>query len=223
MAAPAATTVLVVEDDPLARHAYRSLLESLAPGIRQVGETGSTETALQKALTLQPDVVLVDLHLGTADGLDLTRGLIHRGFTGDVLVVSVLPEEPYAVRALEAGASGYLRKEHVTRHLGDAITAVAQGESYLHPAAAPRLVYTLLRSPSPRLPGPRPALTPRERETLALLAQGLSNKEIAAALRCSTRTAKAHVSQILHKLGVADRTQAALLAVRYGLVTTEVS
>jgi len=223
VAASPPTTVFVVEDDPLARHAYRSLLESLAPGIRLVGEAASTEAALQDALTLNPHVVLVDLHLGTADGLDLTRGLIHRGFAGGVLVVSVLPEEPYALRALEAGARGYLRKEHVAHELGQAIEAVGRGETYLHPATAPRLVSSLLRSPGPRPVRLRPALTPREREALALLTQGLSNKEIAAALRCSTRTAKAHVSQILRKLGVEDRTQAALLAVRCGLVGSEVS
>src|SRR5690606_18473558 len=196
------TTVLLVEDDPLARHAYRSLLESLAPSIRLVGEAASPEAALEHAFALQRRVVLVDLQLGTADGLDLTRGLSHRGFTGGVLVVSGLPDELYALRALEAGARGYLRKDHVAHELERAIRTVGRGETYLHPAAAPHLVSSLLQAWVPRPTGPRTALTPRELETLALLTQGLSNKETAAALHCSTRTAKAHVSRILQKLGV---------------------
>ncbi|BAS28678.1 LuxR family transcriptional regulator [Limnochorda pilosa] len=209
----------MVERDPLARQAYHALLEGLAPEVERAGDAADPEEAVELILARQPDVVVSDLRLGTTSGLALIQALVQRGFTGGILVVSVMPEDPYALRALEAGASGYLHKERVGHHLREAITAVAQGRTYLHPETAPHLLRRLLepRGPKPR----RPSLTPRERETLELVAHGLSNKEIAARLRCTTRTVKAHVSRILQKLGVEDRTQAAILAVRFGLVTTE--
>lgn len=213
-------TVLIVDNDPLARHAYRSLLERMVPPILTAGEAASAEEAMNVVLSLQPQVVLLDLHLGDASGLQLARALFHRGYEGAILVVSVLPEAPHALQALEAGAAGYLRKEDVPHHLGEAIQTVARGGTYLRPPVAAWLLHGLVRS---RSRSSHPALTHREQQTLALLARGLSNKEIAAHLDCSTRTAKAHVSQVLRKLGVEDRTQAALLAVRFGLVETVVS
>ncbi len=161
MATSLPTTVLLVEDDPLARHAYRSLLESLAPSIRLVGEAASPEAALEHAFALQPRVVLVDLQLGTADGLDLTRGLIHRGFTGGVLVVSVLPDEPYALRALEAGARGYLRKDHVAHELERAIRAVGRGRPTSTPPPPPTWSPPSSRRWVPRPTGPRDGPDPQ--------------------------------------------------------------
>ncbi|BAS28680.1 LuxR family transcriptional regulator [Limnochorda pilosa] len=208
--------MVVVDDDPLARHVYRSLLDGMAPAMEHAGAAASAREAMELVLTRLPDVVLVDLLLGDESGLDLVRALIQQGFAGSILAVSVLPEDPYASRALEAGASGYLRKEDVGRRLPEAIATVVQGKTYLDPQTAAHLLRQLLRARGPR--PQRPALTPREHETLELLARGLSNKEISASLRCTTRTAKAHVSRVLQKLGVEDRTQAAVLAIRFGLV-----
>jgi len=208
-------TLLVVDDDPLSRGALRRLVEIIA-GVTVAGEASGPEEALRAARELRPDVVLMDIQLGSHCGLDLTRRLLAEGLARHILVVSVLPENPYAVEALRAGAAGFLHKEQVTLHLEEAIRTVARGQTYLSPAAALQLVQALARTRA-SAPGDI-ALTPREQMVLALIAQGRSNKEIAATLRATVRTVKAHVSRILTKLNVEDRTQAAVLALRLGLV-----
>ncbi|MEW6046436.1 MAG: response regulator transcription factor [Bacillota bacterium] len=206
--------VLVVDDDPLVRYAFRALLESMED-VTVVGEASSGQGAVAKIKDTEPDLVLMDVHMDNMNGLQATRALVHQRAGTRVLVISVLPEDPYALEALRAGAFGYLRKEDVAHHLHEAILAVARGETYLSPNVAPDLLRRLVQA---QYGVTAPALTSKEAEVLRLLAQGNSNKEIAVTLGCTVRTVKAHVSRILDKLQVQDRTQAAILAVRLGLI-----
>lgn len=206
---------LVVEDDPLARHALRGLIEGME-GILLVGEASAASEVMERIRTVSPDVVLMDLHMAGISGLQLTRGLVQQIPDIRVLVVSVLPENPYALEALKAGAAGYIRKEKAPEHLQEAIYRVSRGETYLSPAVAPALLRQLVRSQEAVTASV--SLTPKEREVLHLVAEGRSNKEIATELKSTIRTVKAHVSRILRKLNVDDRTQAAIFAVRLGLV-----
>lgn len=212
--------LLLVDDDPLSRGALRRLVD-LMEGITVVGEASNGDEARAGVDELHPDLVLMDVHMGRLTGFEITRELLRGHRDLRVLVVSVLPEIPHAVEALRAGARGFLRKEQATRHLEEAIRTVLRGETYLSPEAALELVQEWVRSSTPS-PG-RPLLTRREQAVLTLVAQGMSNKEIAAALHSTVRTVKAHVSRILRKLGVEDRTQAAVMALRLGLVPEETS
>lgn len=211
-------TILLVDDDPLSRGALRRFIQTME-GITVAGEASGAEDARRAVRELLPDVVLMDLQLGHLSGLDVTRQLLEEDPNRPILVVSVLPENPYAMEALRAGAAGFIRKEHVTAHLEEAIRTVARGQTYLSPATAVELVHQLIHSQSGSHSSPGDiSLTPRERTVLALIAQGRSNKEIAASLQTTVRTVKAHVSRILTKLQVEDRTQAAILALQLGLV-----
>ncbi|WP_324716735.1 response regulator transcription factor [Carboxydochorda subterranea] len=213
-AAEPARRVLVVDDDPLSRSALRSLLDTI-PNVIVVGESSQASEAAQRVDSLQPDVVLIDIQMAGPNGLELTRSLVQRHPDLKVLMVSVLPEDPFAVEALKAGALGYLHKRDAGTHLEQALARVALGEVYLAPSVAPKLVRRLVHE---RVQGPSgQGLTPREREVLKLLAAGRSNKEIATALNVTPRTVKAHVSRILHKLHLDDRFQAALYALRSGI------
>ncbi|BAS28688.1 LuxR family transcriptional regulator [Limnochorda pilosa] len=210
--------ILLVDDDPLSRGALRRLI-GLVEGVVVAGEAAGPEEAREGVRRFHPDAVLMDVHMGHVNGFQVTRDLVREHPGLRVLVVSVLPENPYAVEAFRAGASGFLRKEDAPRRLAEAIRTVVQGETYLSPAVAPELVRELVRSRASGLDFP--SLTPREQEILELLAQGLSNKEIAAVLHSTVRTVKAHVSHVLEKLNVDDRTQAAVLALRLGLVRSQ--
>ena len=211
--------VLVVDDDPLVRYTYRALLQEQTD-VQVVWEASSGEEAIAVAERAGLDLVLMDLRMEGTDGLQAIRVLAARCPRTPILAISVLPENPYALEALKAGASGYLSKHDVVTHLSGAIRAVARGETYLPPNVA----LTLLRRVVDDERGkPARPLTAREAEVLRLLAQGKSNKEIAVALRSTVRTVKAHVSRILAKLQVQDRTQAAILAVRLGLADFPVS
>lgn len=207
------TRVMIVDDDPLARYALRAAVETL-PDAAVVAEAGGAREALEVAASSLPELVLVDIQMAGLDGLRLMRALLERHPAVKVLVLSVLPEDPYAIEALRGGAAGYLRKEHVWAHLREAVRATLEGGTYLHPSVAPALLRRMLRPDAPAAAG---TLTCQERQVLRLLAQGLSNKEIGAALGATVRTVKAHISRILRKLDVQDRTQAAVLAVRLGL------
>lgn len=204
---------MIVDDDPLACYALRVMVESVE-GTVVVAEATGAHDAAQRAAASTPDVALVDIQMAGTDGLQLTRRLAEQHPTLKVLVVSVLPEDPYAIEALRSGACGYLTKDDVPAHLHDAILTVSRGSTYLRPSVAPGLLRRILR---PDRAARAPSLTAREREVLGLLAQGLSNKETAGALGATVRTVKAHISRLLQKLHVQDRTQAAILAVRMGL------
>jgi DNA-binding NarL/FixJ family response regulator len=200
--------VLIVDDHPVVRQGLRVLLE-VQDGLEVTGEAGDGPTALKLAAEHEPDVILLDLKLPAMDGLAVLTELQQRHTTAKVLVLTSVTDPVAAGRAMRAGAAGVLYKDVDPDALVRAIRAVHDGHLLLAPGAAD----TLLRS-NHQAPG-LDALTAREREVLAELAQGRSNREIARALHVSEKTVKAHVSSVLAKLGVQDRTQAALFAVRH--------
>jgi DNA-binding NarL/FixJ family response regulator len=202
--------VLVVDDHPVVRQGLRTFLD-LQADITVVGEAGDGDAAVGAAEELRPDVVLLDLRMPGTGGVDALRGLRERGNPARVLVITSFTEPAAVLPAVRAGAAGYVYKDVDPSALAAAIRSVHAGHVLLHPDVA-----RMLAAGEARPDGVR--LTAREREVLAEVARGRSNREIARALRLSEKTVKTHVSAILTKLGVQDRTQAALYAVRTGLV-----
>ena len=210
--------VLIADDHTVVRKGIRALLET-EPGIEVVGEARDGEDALHKALALKPDVVLMDLVMPVMDGVQATRALKERLPGAKVLVLTSFAEDRRIVAAIEAGAAGYLLKDSSPEDLVRAIREVHRGESSLHPAVAQRLISRLRGGEEPK----REPLTERETKVLSLIARGLSNREIAKALSISEPTVRTHVSNILRKLGLKSRTQAALYPLRQGLAELEES
>lgn len=205
--------VLVVDDHPIVRQGLRSFLSS-RDGIDVVGEAGTAADALAEASALSPDVVLLDLVMpggGTIDAIASMRALSP---APRILVLTSFGGGDQVLPAVRAGASGYVLKDIAPSELEAAIRAVHRGGVVLDPHVAPTVMAEVTREPS--APG-IDELTPRERDVLRLLAQGLSNHDLAATLYVSEKTVKTHVSSILQKLRLADRTQAALFAVHHGL------
>jgi DNA-binding NarL/FixJ family response regulator len=201
--------VLIVDDHPVVRQGLRVLLE-VQDGIEVVGETGDGATALELAAGQEPDVILLDLKLHGLDGIAVLNELKASNNPARVLVLTSVTDQAAAAAAVRTGAAGVLYKDVDPDALVRAIRAVHDGHLLLAPEAAGGLLHQATW-PERGLD----ALTAREREVLAELAQGRSNREIARALHVSEKTVKAHVSSVLAKLGVQDRTQAALLAVRH--------
>ena len=200
-------SVLIVDDHPVVRRGLRVLLE-VAGGVEVAGEAGDGDTALALAAEHTPDVILLDLKLPGVDGIAVLAALKARDSAARVLVLTSATEPALASLALRSGAAGLLYKDVDPDALVRAIRSVHDGHLLLAADAAGTLVHAASQAAS------LDALTGREREVLAELARGRSNREIARALRISEKTVKAHVSSVLAKLGVQDRTQAALLAVR---------
>ena len=214
MAADDAIRVLVVDDHPVVRQGLRSFLAS-REGIEVVGEAADGDAAVVEAARLGPDVVLLDLAMPGGGGLDAI-GRIRAGGAGPaVLVLTSFSGDDQVLPAVRAGASGYLLKDVPVAELEAAIRTLHRGGAWLDPSVAGTVMGEVAR-PHPAPPGPG-LLTPREREVLALLGEGLSNRQLAERLYVAEKTVKTHVSAILSKLGLADRTQAALYAVRHGL------
>ena len=204
-------SVLIVDDHPVVRRGLRVLLE-VQDGIEVVGEAGDGATALALAAEHVPDVILLDLKLPGMDGIAVLGELRSRESAARVLVLTSATEPASASLAVHSGAAGVLYKDVDPDALVRAIRSVHDG----HLLFAPEAAGSLVRSAAAWGPGARlDALTSREREVLAELAKGRSNREIARALGVAEKTVKAHVSSVLAKLGVQDRTQAALLAVRH--------
>ena len=204
-------TVLIVDDHPVVRRGLRVLLE-VQDGIEVAGEAGDGATALALAAEHAPDVILLDLKLPGLDGIAVLGELKARGSPSRVLVLTSATEPASASLAVRSGAAGVIYKDVDPDALVRAIRSVHDGHLLLAPEAAGSLVRSA-GTWSP--PDGLDALTRREREVLAEIAKGRSNREIARALGVSEKTVKAHVSSVLAKLGVQDRTQAALLAVRH--------
>ncbi|TMD22547.1 MAG: response regulator transcription factor [Chloroflexi bacterium] len=203
--------VLIVDDHAVVRRGLRAFLD-LQPEVEVVGEATDGATAEALTATLRPDVVLMDLVMPGTDGIATIRRLRQSVAAAAILVLTSYLDDVHLFAALEAGAAGYLLKDVQPDELVRAIRQTHQGESALHPKVAARLVQHTAR------PASFADFTPRERDVLRLLAEGFPNKEIARRLSLSEKTVKTHVSNILQKLGVSDRTQAALMAVRRGLV-----
>jgi NarL family two-component system response regulator LiaR len=209
--------VLLVDDHEVVREGLRAFLE-LQDGIEVVGEAGDGEQALAQADRLRPDVILMDLVMPKLDGVGAMRELRRRTPASRVIVLTSFTEDDRLLPAIQAGAAGYLLKHVEPRELARAVRAAHAGEALLDPAVGARLVEEVAARPgSGQRDGARERLTAREREVLELIAHGFSNKRIARELGIAEKTVKTHVGHVLAKLGVADRTQAALHAVRSGM------
>jgi two-component system, NarL family, response regulator LiaR len=204
--------VLVVDDHEVVREGLRAFLE-LQDGIEVAGEATDGEEAIAVAERLDPDVVLMDLVMPKLDGLGAMRALRERVPGARVIVLTSFLDDDMLLPALRAGAAGYLLKNAPPPELARAVRAAHAGEALLDPVVAARLVETLAGDGDPL-----DRLTPREREVLELIGRGFPNKRIARRLEVSEKTVKTHVGHVLAKLGVTDRTQAAVVAVRAGLV-----
>ena len=206
--------VLIADDHPMVRQGLRVFLE-LEPDLEVVGEASDGAEAAALTAELLPDVVLLDLVMPGVDGLSALETLAEHGLADRALVVTSFGEYRSALPALRAGARGYISKDVDPAALATAVRAVAAGHVLLGPQVAEALVAQAVGS-GPVVGGSQgPQLTAREREVLEHIAAGRSNREIAKALKLAEKTVKTHVSNILMKLGVADRTQAALWAVRH--------
>jgi DNA-binding NarL/FixJ family response regulator len=199
--------VVIADDHAVVRQGLRTFLD-LQDDIEVVGEAADGAEAVEQAERLGADVVLVDLVMPGVDGLEALRGLRERLPAARAIVLSSFIDDEKLFPAVRAGAAGYLLKDVQPQELVAAIRTVHGGGALLHPKVASRLLEEMSSDP----------LTPREREVLSLIGRGMANKVIARELGLSEKTVKAHVSSILAKLGVTDRTQAALYAVRAGLV-----
>ena len=209
-----AIRVLITDDHGVVRQGLRMFL-SLDPDIEVVGEAENGQEAVAMARELEPDVVLMDLLMPVMDGIEATRAIRSEMSDVEVIALTSVLEYTSVTGAVRAGAIGYLLKDTDAEELHRAIREAAEGRVQLAPEAAARLMREIRSPESPE------ALTERETEVLRLLARGKANKEIASDLFVEEKTVKVHVSSILRKLGVRSRTQAALHAVRTGLVSVE--
>lgn len=209
--------VLVVDDHRLIRKGLISLL-STAPEIEVVGEAENGDSAVAQTAALGPDVVLLDLSMPVADGLSAIPALKKLQPAPNILVLTSFSEDERVFAAVRAGALGYVLKDCSPDELLDAIRTVSRGQPSLSSDVAQKLVRQVHRASTPPAKPAEP-LSDRETEVLKLVAVGLSNSEIAEKLQISERTVGAHISRILDKLGLANRTQAALYAMREGLIT----
>jgi len=213
--------ILLVDDQALFREGLRAVL-SAQPDFEIVGEAADGVEAVSQTNDFQPHVVLMDLRMPRLGGVEATRSIRAGHPTTRVIVLTTFDDDEDVFDALRAGAAGYLLKDASPEKLGDAIRAVARGESFLQPSIAAKVVAEFNRLSQPRPAQTRPALreplSDRECQVLQKLAEGKSNKEIAGVLNLAEGTVKNHLSNIFGKLGVLDRTQAALMARELGLL-----
>ena len=212
--------VVVADDQPVVRTGFRTILE--AAGIEVVDEAGDGVQAVAVARRARPDVVLMDIRMPELDGIEATRRLAGDGVADPVrvLVLTTFDLDDYVYEALRAGASGFLLKDVGREELVAAVRVVAAGDALLAPSVTRRLLEEFARRPAANRPPPASldALTPRERDVLALVARGRSNAEIAGELYVGEATVKSHVAHLLMKLGLRDRVQAVIHAYEVGLV-----
>ncbi|MEU6771854.1 response regulator transcription factor [Streptomyces sp. NPDC046759] len=217
--------VLIADDQMMVREGFSVLLNAM-PDIEVVGEAVNGREAVDRVRELAPDVVLMDIRMPELNGIEATREIVAADAAAKVLVLTTFDLDEYVYQALRAGASGFLLKDASARQLADGVRVVAAGEALLAPSVTRRLITEFSRlSEPPRLIPSAAArtaygeLTERETEVLVLIAQGLSNAEIAGRLVVAESTIKTHVSRVLVKLGLRDRTQAAVFAYEARLVT----
>ncbi|WP_055698594.1 MULTISPECIES: response regulator [Streptomyces] len=218
--------VLIADDQMMVREGFSVLLNAM-PDIEVVGEAVNGREAVDRVRELTPDVVLMDIRMPELNGIEATREIVAAGGEDGckVLVLTTFDLDEYVYQALRAGASGFLLKDASARQLADGVRVVASGEALLAPTVTRRLITEFSKlADAPRLSAAVQAqqygeLTERETEVLVLIAQGLSNAEIASRLVVAESTIKTHVSRVLVKLGLRDRTQAAVFAYEARLVT----
>jgi DNA-binding NarL/FixJ family response regulator len=211
--------VVIADDQGMVRSGFTTLLNS-EPDIEVIGEAVNGQEAITRAIQLRPDVILMDVRMPVMDGLQATRQITAMDGAPRVLVLTTFDLDDYVYQALRWGASGFLLKDASARELAEAVRIVAAGDALLSPGVTRRLIAEFARQGAPRGPSRKTLqdLTERETEVLALVARGLSNAEIAGRLVVAEQTVKTHVSRILMKLGLRDRTQAVVLAYETGLV-----
>jgi DNA-binding NarL/FixJ family response regulator len=211
--------VVVADDQGMVRSGFSVLLNA-QPDIEVIAEAVNGEEAIARAAGLHPDVILMDVRMPVLDGLQATRVITEMAGAPKVLVLTTFDLDDYVYEALRSGASGFLLKDASAGELADAVRLVAAGDALLSPGVTRRLIAEFARMGAPRSPGREQldGLTERESEVLALVARGMSNAEIAGYLVVAEQTVKTHVSRILMKLGLRDRTQAVVLAYETGLV-----
>ncbi len=213
-----AIRVLIVDDHAVVRHGLRAFLQT-QDDIDIAGEAADGEEAVRRVRELVPDVVLMDLVMPKLDGIAAIREIRSLSPSTKVIVLTSFADDEKVFAAVKAGAAGYLLKDVRPQELGEAIRVVNRGEALLHPTVAAKLMQEVAESG--RREASPDSLTAREMDVLRLIARGMSNKEIALELGVAEKTVKTHVSNILQKLHLADRTQAALYAVRERLVDLE--
>ena len=211
--------VVVADDQGIVRSGF-SILLNAQPDIEVVGEAVNGQEAIARVAELSPDVILMDVRMPVLDGLQATRQITAMIDPPKVLVLTTFDLDDYVYQALRWGASGFLLKDASAEELANAVRVVASGDALLAPGVTRRLIAEFARLGAPRGPSRRQLddLTERETEVLALVARGMSNAEIAGRLVVAEQTIKTHVSRILMKLGLRDRTQAVVLAYETGLV-----
>jgi DNA-binding NarL/FixJ family response regulator len=211
--------VVVADDQGMVRSGFSVLLNA-QPDIEVIAEAVNGEEAVARAAELHPDVILMDVRMPVLDGLQATRVITAMDAAPKVLVLTTFDLDDYVYEALRSGASGFLLKDASAGELAAAVRLVAAGDALLSPGVTRRLIAEFARMGAPRSPGRQQldGLTERESEVLALVARGMSNGEIADYLVVAEQTVKTHVSRILMKLGLRDRTQAVVLAYETGLV-----
>ncbi len=212
--------IVVADDHQVVRTGFAALLDT-QPDFTVLGTACDGAEAVRISRELRPDVVLMDVRMPGTDGIEATRQLSGGAHSPRIIILTTFDLDEYVYDALCAGASGFLLKDVTAERLFDAVRVVALGEALLAPAVTRRLIseFARLRPKAPRhVVTTVGALTPRETDVLRLLAEGLSNPEIAARLVVTEETVKTHVSRVLHKLGLRDRTQAVVLAYESGLV-----
>ena len=219
--------VLIADDQALVRRGFRMILE-IEPDLEVLGDAVDGDDAIAQARILQPDVVLMDVRMPGTDGIEATRRIVADPEIGEgtrVVMLTTFDMDQYVYDALQAGASGFLLKDVQPELLVSGIRSVHAGESLLAPSVTRRMIASFLqRAPvSPASAGRLTRLTPREQEILRLLARGLTNTEIAAALFVSDTTVKTHVGRVLAKLEVRDRVQAVIYAYEHGVAEPEAS
>ncbi|WP_327049471.1 response regulator transcription factor [Microbispora sp. NBC_01189] len=212
--------VLLADDQDLLRGSLRLLVDS-TPGLVAVGEAGTGTEAVELARRERPDVVLMDVRMPGLDGIEATRRICAESAAVKVLILTTFDLDEYVYAGLRAGAGGFLLKNTPPAHLLAAIRVVAAGEGLLAPSVTRRLIAEFARTTPARSrrDASLDGLTGREREVLTLVARGLSNQEIAAALHVSTATVKTHIGHLLAKLGARDRAQLVIAAYEGGLVS----